>query len=189
MENSLTDFEFASGIPGTLGGAVYMNAGAYGGEIKDVVKKVTALDLDTYEIIHLNSNELKFGYRKSIFQERNYLILTIELYLNKGNYTDIKNKFDELTKKRVEKQPMEYGSAGSTFKRPVGNYASKLIEDSGLKGYRINDAQVSEKHSGFIINRGNASYGDLIELIDYVKETVKSKFNVTLELEVKILKD
>lgn len=188
-ENSLTGFEFASGIPGTIGGAIFMNAGAYGGEMKDIVESVEVLDLDNYEVKELKNEELDFSYRKSIIQRKNYIVLTIKLKLKKGNKEEIKAVYEDLRERRNSKQPLNFGSAGSTFKRPEGHFASKLIEDAGLKGYHINDAWVSEKHSGFIVNKGNASYREVMELIEYVQKVVFEKFEVKLETEVRILKD
>ena len=188
-ENSLTGFEFASGIPGTIGGAIFMNAGAYGGEMKDIVESVEVLDLDNYEVKELKNEELDFSYRKSIIQRKNYIVLTIKLKLTKGNKEEIKAVYEDLRERRNSKQPLNFGSAGSTFKRPEGHFASKLIEDAGLKGYHINDAWVSEKHSGFIVNKGNASYKEVMELIEYVQKVVFEKFEVKLETEVRILKD
>lgn len=188
-ENSLTGFEFASGIPGTIGGAIFMNAGAYGGEMKDIVESVEVLDFDNYEVKELKNEELDFSYRKSIIQRKNYIVLTIKLKLKKGNKEEIKAVYEDLRERRNSKQPLNFGSAGSTFKRPEGHFASKLIEDAGLKGYHINDAWVSEKHSGFIVNKGNASYKEVMELIEYVQKVVFEKFEVKLETEVRILKD
>lgn len=188
-ENSLTGFEFASGIPGTIGGAIFMNAGAYGGEMKDIVESVEVLDLDNYEVKELKNEELDFSYRKSIIQRKNYIVLTVKLKLKKGNKEEIKAVYEDLREKRNSKQPLNFGSAGSTFKRPEGHFASKLIEDAGLKGYHINDAWVSEKHSGFIVNKGNASYKEVMELIEHVQKVVFEKFEVKLETEVRILKD
>ncbi|WBB30422.1 UDP-N-acetylmuramate dehydrogenase [Parvimonas micra] len=188
-ENSLTGFEFASGIPGTIGGAIYMNAGAYGGEMKDIVESVQVLDLDNFELRELKNEELEFSYRKSIIQRKNYIVTTIKLKLQKGNKEEIKAVYEDLRERRNSKQPLNFGSAGSTFKRPEGHFASKLIEDAGLKGYHINDAWVSEKHSGFVVNKGNASYKEVMELIEYVQNVVFEKFGVKLETEVRILKD
>lgn len=188
-ENSLTGFEFASGIPGTIGGAIYMNAGAYGGEMKDIVESVEVLDLDNFELRELKNEELKFSYRKSIIQRKNYIVTTIKLKLQKGNKEEINAVYEDLRERRNSKQPLNFGSAGSTFKRPEGHFASKLIEDAGLKGYHINDAWVSEKHSGFIVNKGNASFKEVMELIEYVQKVVFEKFGVKLETEVRILKD
>lgn len=188
-ENSLTGFEFASGIPGTIGGAIFMNAGAYGGEMKDIVESVEVLDLDNFELKQLKNEDLEFSYRKSIIQRKNYIVTTIKLKLKKGNKEEINAVYEDLRDKRNSKQPLNFGSAGSTFKRPEGHFASKLIEDAGLKGYHINDAWVSEKHSGFIVNKGNASYKEVMELIEYVQKVVFEKFGVNLETEVRILKD
>ena len=188
-ENSLTGFEFASGIPGTIGGAIYMNAGAYGGEMKDIVESVQVLDLDNFELRELKNEELEFSYRKSIIQRKNYIVTSIKLKLQKGNKEEIKAVYEDLRERRNSKQPLNFGSAGSTFKRPEGHFASKLIEDAGLKGYHINDAWVSEKHSGFVVNNGNASYKEVMELIEYVQKVVFEKFGVKLETEVRILKD
>lgn len=188
-ENSLTGFEFASGIPGTIGGAIYMNAGAYGGEMKDIVESVEVLDLDNFELRELKNEELEFSYRKSIIQRKNYIVTTIKLKLQKGNKEEINAVYEDLRERRNSKQPLNFGSAGSTFKRPEGHFASKLIEDAGLKGYHINDAWVSEKHSGFVVNKGNASYKEVMELIEYVQKVVFEKFGVKLETEVRILKD
>ena len=188
-ENSLTGFEFASGIPGTIGGAIYMNAGAYGGEMKDIVESVEVLDLDNFELKELKNEDLDFSYRKSIIQRKNYIVTTIKLKLQKGNKKEINAVYEDLRDRRNSKQPLNFGSAGSTFKRPEGHFASKLIEDAGLKGYHINDAWVSEKHSGFIVNKGNASFKEVMELIEYVQKVVFEKFGVKLETEVRILKD
>lgn len=188
-KNSLTGFEFASGIPGTIGGAIYMNAGAYGGEMKDIVESVEVLDLDNFELRELKNEELEFSYRKSIIQRKNFIVTTIKLKLQKGNKEEINAVYEDLRERRNSKQPLNFGSAGSTFKRPEGHFASKLIEDAGLKGYHINDAWVSEKHSGFIVNKGNASFKEVMELIEYVQKVVFEKFGVKLETEVRILKD
>lgn len=188
-ENSLTGFEFASGIPGTIGGAIYMNAGAYGGEMRDIVESVQVFDLDNFELRELKNEELEFSYRKSIIQRKNYIVTTIKLKLQKGNKEEINAVYEDLRERRNSKQPLNFGSAGSTFKRPEGHFASKLIEDAGLKGYHINDAWVSEKHSGFVVNKGNASYKEVMELIEYVQNVVFEKFGVKLETEVRILKD
>ena len=181
-ENSLTGFEFASGIPGTIGGAIYMNAGAYGGEMKDIVESVEVLDLDNFELRELKNEELEFSYRKSIIQRKNYIVTTIKLKLQKGNKEEINAVYEDLRERRNSKQPLNFGSAGSTFKRPEGHFASKLIEDAGLKGYHI-------KHSGFIVSKGNASFKEVMELIEYVQKVVFEKFGVKLETEVRILKD
>lgn len=185
LKNSLTGLEFASGIPGTLGGAVCMNAGAYDGEMKDVI--LSAVLLKNNEIIEMSCDELKFEYRKSIIQTENMIVLSASIKLNNGNYNEIKEKIQDLNKRRNEKQPIEIPSAGSTFKRPENYFAGKLIMDSGLKGFSIGGASVSDKHCGFVVNKGNARAKDVIELIEYIKHTVKNKFNVVLEPEIRII--
>lgn len=185
-EKSLSGFEEMSGIPGTFGGAVYMNAGAYGREIKDVLYDVTFID-GNGNLKTLKTEELNLGYRKSIFSENGGFVLEGTLKLQHGNKEQIKAKVKEITKLRTEKQPLNYPSAGSTFKRPEGHFAGKLIEDCGLKGYSVGGAKISEKHAGFVINYDNATYEDVINLIDDVKRTVKDRFGVNLESEVKIL--
>ncbi len=185
--NSLTGLEFASGIPGTLGGGIYMNAGAYGGELKDVIESVTYLD--NGEIITKTANMLEFGYRKSSFTDKDYIILSAELKLKKGNPDEIKEKTDDYRQRRTSKQPLDMPSAGSTFKRPEGYFAGKLIEDSGLKGFKIGGAQVSEKHSGFVVNAGGATAADVKALIEHIQKTVKEKFGVEMKTEVKMLGD
>lgn len=187
MNASLSGLEFASGIPGTLGGALFMNAGAYGGEMKQVVTKVKVLDTDSLHVIELSNEEMDFGYRHSILKEKNYIALGCEIKLSHSDKETIGAYMRELALKRKEKQPLEYPSAGSTFKRPEGYFAGKLIEDAGLGGYSVGDAEVSEKHKGFVINKGNASAKDVRELIDYVIKTVKEKSGVTLEPEVLFL--
>lgn len=189
LDNSLKGFEFASGIPGTIGGAIYMNAGAYGNEMKDVVEYVEVIDIDNLKVIKLNLEDLEFGYRKSIIQRKNFIVTSVTLNLDFGDKKEIKSIYEDLNERRNSKQPMDFKSAGSTFKRPNGYFASKLIEDSGLKGHSINDAQVSEKHAGFVINRGNASCDDILNLVNHIKKVVFDKFNVELEMEIKILKD
>ncbi len=184
--NSLTGFENLSGIPGTLGGAVYMNAGAYGSEIKDVLKEVTYLSEDG-EILTAPADTLELSYRESVFMKKNYVILSAIIELEKGNREEIKALMDETAKKRRDKQPLEYPSAGSTFKRPEGHFAGKLIEDAGLKGLSYNGAKVSEKHCGFIINENNATASDILTLMDMVTKKVYEKFKVTLEPEVRII--
>ena len=180
----LTGFEFASGIPGTIGGACVMNAGAYGGEMKDVLESVTVLTGEG-EIIELSRNELELGYRTSVIAKKGYIVLGAVLKLERGDGEKIKAYMDELKEKRVTKQPLEYPSAGSTFKRPEGYFAGKLIQDSGLKGFTVGGAQVSEKHSGFVINKGNATAADVMELIRQVTAKVKEDTGVTMEPEVK----
>ena len=186
LRAELKGFEFAAGIPGTFGGALAMNAGAYGGEIKDIVKKVKVMDKDG-NILELSNEEMHFGYRKSAIVEKGYVALSATVELEKGNYDDIKATMDDLRDRRVSKQPLNFASAGSTFKRPTGYFAGKLIQDSGLKGLSIGDAQVSEKHSGFVINRGNATATELLNLMFAIKSTVNAKFGVMLEEEVKIV--
>jgi len=185
LENELTGFEFASGIPGSLGGAIVMNAGAYGGEMKDVVVKTKYIDTDG-TVKQCIRTEHEFLYRKSRFGNGE-IIVSSSLKLQKGNPAEIKAYMNELALKRKEKQPIELPSAGSTFKRPEGYFAAKLIDDAGLRGYRIGDAMVSEKHCGFVVNMGNASCDDVLKLISHIKESVYTKFGVELEPEVKIL--
>lgn len=185
LENSLTGFEFASGIPGSFGGAVFMNAGAYGSEIKNVIKSVLVLN-ENLELEELSKDRLELGYRSSIFQKNNYIILGGTIELETGNKDNILSEMNELNAKRREKQPLNFASAGSTFKRPEGYFAGKLIEDSGLKGKKIGGAQVSEKHAGFIVNTGTATTDDIINLMDFCKKTVYEKFGVMIEPEVRI---
>ena len=185
-EASLTGFEFAGGIPGTLGGAVVMNAGAYGGEMKDVIKEVTVLTPEE-EIITLPSDELQMGYRTSIIKKSGYIVLEAVISLQKGNQEEIRSRMQELAGMRSSKQPLSYPSAGSTFKRPEGYFAGKLIMDSGLRGYQVGGAQVSEKHCGFVINAGNATAEDVTTLMKDVQRIVKEKFGVMLEPEVQFL--
>ncbi len=187
LENSLKGLEFAYGIPGTVGGAVFMNAGAYGGEIKDVLFSVRYIDKNG-NIVEKAAEELCLGYRKSFFSENpNNIIISASFGLGSGNKDDIKAKMDELMGKRKDKQPLEYPSAGSTFKRPEGHFAGALIEQCNLKGFAIGGAQVSEKHAGFIINRYSGTASDVLELIEHVKNTVKKETGVTLEPEVRII--
>ena len=183
---SLTGFEFAGGIPGTLGGAVVMNAGAYGGEMKDVLKEVTVMS-DAGEILTLPAEKLEMGYRTSVVKTKGYLVLGAVIVLEHGNQESIKARMKELTEQRVSKQPLEFPSAGSTFKRPKGYFAGKLIMDAGLRGYQTGGAQVSEKHCGFVINKDNATAADVCRLIRDVQDRVKEQFGVTLEPEVKFL--
>ncbi|MGN9018184.1 UDP-N-acetylmuramate dehydrogenase [Lachnospiraceae bacterium HCP1S3_C3] len=185
-KNSLTGLEFASGIPGTFGGAVTMNAGAYGGEMAQVIESVRVMDGDG-KIFTLKNDELKLGYRHSIVMEENYIVLDGVLSLKKGDKDEIKAKMDDFSQRRREKQPLEYPSAGSTFKRPEGYFAGKLIMDAGLAGKTVGGAQVSEKHCGFVINKGGATATDILELMDIVTDTVYDKYEVKLEPEVKIL--
>lgn len=180
----LTGMEFASGIPGSLGGAVAMNAGAYGGEMKDILQKVTVLTPDG-TVQTLSVKELELSYRHSIIPEKGYLVISAVLKLQAGNADEIQSIMDDLKEKRVSKQPLEYPSAGSTFKRPEGYFAGKLIQDAGLRGFRVGGAQVSEKHCGFIINRDQATSTDICQLMQQVSEIVYEKFGVRLEPEVK----
>ncbi len=184
-ENSLTGFEFASGIPGSLGGAVVMNAGAYGGEMKDVVTKTTYIDADS-NIKTVEGASHGFDYRKSIFTKDD-VVLSSTIRLKKGNIEEIKAYTRELNAKRREKQPLEYPSAGSAFKRPEGHFAAKLIDDASLRGYRVGGACVSEKHAGFIINYDNATSEDVYNLIGDVKKIVLDKFGVMLEPEIRFV--
>ena len=187
MNASLSGLEFASGIPGTLGGALFMNAGAYGGEMKQVVRKVTVFDPKSQSIKVLSNEEMEFGYRRSILKEKGYIALSCIIKLEESDSSIIRDTMLELAKKRKEKQPLEYPSAGSTFKRPEGYFAGKLIEDAGLGGCRIGGAEVSEKHKGFVINKGNASAKDVRDLIEHVTKTVREQSGVTLEPEVLFL--
>ena len=186
LEQSLEGFEFACGIPGTLGGAVTMNAGAYDSMMSKVVTEVIALDKDM-NLRKISNENMKFSYRNSIISKENMLVLTVRIRLEKGNYDDIKAKIEDYTYRRTSKQPLSAYSAGSTFKRPEGHFAGKLIEDSGLKGLVMNNAAVSSLHSGFIINTGDATCEQVINLITFVKQVVLNKFNVMLEEEVKII--
>ncbi len=186
LEAELTGFEFAAGIPGTIGGACVMNAGAYGGEMKDVLVTVTVLTQDG-EILTLSKDELELGYRTSIIAKKDYIVLEALVELVPGKYDEIKAVMDNLREQRVSKQPLEYPSAGSTFKRPAGYFAGKLIQDAGLRGFQVGGAQVSEKHCGFVINAGDATAKDVDELMKQVSEIVEKEFGVTLEPEVKRL--
>ena len=186
LKESLKGFEFAGGIPGTIGGAVTMNAGAYGGEMKHVVDRVKCIDRDG-EILNFTNDEMNFGYRQSEVERQNLIVLEVELKLEKANYDDIKSKMSELNMKRTSKQPLHLPSGGSTFKRPEGYYAAKLIEDCGLKGRKHGGAQVSDKHAGFIVNIDNATCKDVLGLVDIVKQTVLEKSQVRLETEIKII--
>lgn len=185
-DNSLTGMEFATGIPGTVGGAICMNAGAYGGEIKDCI--VSALIMDNEgNVRQYSAAELELGYRTSIVAKNKLIVLEAVFALKSGNGVQIKNKVAELSAGRKEKQPLEYPSAGSTFKRPDGYFAGKLIADAGLKGCQRGGAAVSEKHAGFVINKGNATAKDVLELTDYISEKIMELNNVKLELEIKVL--
>lgn len=184
--HSLTGFEFASGIPGTLGGACIMNAGAYGGEMKDVLISVTALQSDG-QIKNFTPDEMDLSYRNSIFLKKNMIVLSAKIKLKKGNVQEISNLMKDLAARRRDKQPLEYPSAGSTFKRPEGFFAGKLIMDAGLSGFRVGDAAVSSKHCGFVINMGNATAKDVCELMKQVSQKVYDRYNVHLEPEVRII--
>jgi UDP-N-acetylmuramate dehydrogenase len=186
LEQKLTGLEFACGIPGTVGGALFMNAGAYGGEISDVLVKAVVMN-EEGELLSLTNEDMKFGYRKSILNDHKYIVLEAVFDLKQSNYTTIKEKMDELTYARESKQPLEYPSCGSVFKRPPGLFAGKLIQDSGLQGTRIGGAEVSMKHAGFIVNVDDATAKDYIDLIQFIQNTVKQKFDVKLETEVIII--
>lgn len=188
MEKGLTGMEFASGIPGSIGGGVKMNAGAYDGEMRQIVESVQVMYKDG-SILDLDNDTMEFGYRNSVIKNRPYVVLQVSLRLQPGNREEILARMNELAVRRKEKQPLEFASAGSTFKRPEGYFAGKLIMDSGLRGARIGGAQISEKHCGFVINDGTATAADIAELIQEVRETVKEKFGVTLEPEVILLGD
>lgn len=186
LEKSLAGFEFACGIPGTVGGAVTMNAGAYNGEISQVIHSALVVDKNG-ELLSLNKEQLELGYRLSAVQKHGYTVLEVTFKLANGNYAKIKDRIEDLTKKREDKQPLEFPSAGSTFKRPEGHYTGQLIEECALKGYSIGGAQVSQKHAGFIINKGEASATDILSLIGHVQKTVKDRFDVELQPEVRII--
>lgn len=186
LSESLTGFEFAAGIPGTLGGACVMNAGAYGGEMKDVLKAVTVLTQEG-EVLTLSNEELELGYRTSVIAREHYIVLEAEIALSEGKKEEIQAVMDDLKERRITKQPLEYPSAGSTFKRPEGYFAGKLIQDAGLRGFQVGGAQVSEKHCGFVINKDHATAAEIAELIRQVSEKVEAQFGVKLEPEVKRL--
>ena len=182
----LTGMEFAAGIPGTIGGAVVMNAGAYGGEMKDILSTVTVIDTNGNEKV-LSVEELALSYRHSCIPEKEYIVTSVTLELRIGNETEIRGRMNELKEQRVQKQPLEYPSAGSTFKRPEGYFAGKLIMDAGLRGYQVGGAQVSEKHCGFVINKENATAADVKQLMQDVTDKVMRQYGVTLEPEVKMI--
>ncbi len=186
LKEEIAGFEFASGIPGTIGGAIRMNAGAHGSEMKDIVKTVTYMTRDG-EVHTITNEQAKFEYRKSLFAEKDYIILEVEMQLKKGNAEEIKEKMTEYATYRKEKQPIEYPSAGSTFKRGTDFVTAKLIDECGLKGYQIGGAQISEKHAGFIINKNNATAQDVIKLMEYTKEQVYKKFGKKIEQEIEII--
>lgn len=185
-ENSLEGMCFACGIPGTIGGAITMNAGAYGGEISEVIKSVRVIDKEG-NVLTINKDEMEFGYRSTIVMKKGYMVIDCELQLEFGDKEKIKEKIDDLTLKRETKQPLECASAGSTFKRPEGYFVGKLIEDLGLRGYTHKNAMISEKHCGFVINKSNATAEEILELIDIIKKKVYDKFKVQLELEVRVI--
>lgn len=186
LSSHLTGLEFACGIPGSVGGALFMNAGAYGGEIKDVLIEATVVD-HAGTIQTIDAADLGLAYRTSIIQTNHFIVLDATFRLQTGNYEEIKAQMDVLTYKRESKQPLEYPTCGSVFKRPQGHFAGKLIQDSGLQGQQIGGAQVSLKHAGFIINKDNATASEYIALIKHVQKTVKDRFNIDLEREVRII--
>lgn len=186
LENGLTGLEFAFGIPGSAGGAAYMNAGAYGGEMKDVLVECRHIDLDG-NLGSLKGEELELSYRTSAYEHNGFIITTLVMKLKKGDKNEIKAKMQELLQRRKDKQPLEYPSAGSTFKRPVGYFAGGLIEECGLKGFSVGGAQVSEKHAGFVINKGGATAKDVLDLIKYVQNKVFEEKGVMLEPEVRLI--
>lgn len=188
LKNELSGFEFASGIPGTIGGAIFMNAGAYGREMKDIVEEVTYIDLLTKKIYTIDCENCKFSYRKSVFESMHTIILSAKLKFEKGNKEEIQNTMNEYKQKRINTQPLDKPNAGSTFKRGEGFITAQLIDQAGLKGYTIGGAQVSTKHAGFIVNTGNAKAEDIINLIKFVQEKVYEKFNVKIETEVRVIK-
>lgn len=187
-EHGLSGLEFAAGIPGSIGGGVVMNAGAYDGEMKQVVEAVRVMDKEG-QISTLDNDTMEFGYRTSIIRNRPFIVLEVVLRLTAGDRTQINARMEELMERRRSKQPLEYPSAGSTFKRPEGNYAGKLIMDAGMRGYQIGGARVSDKHCGFVVNTGKATAADIQEVIQEVQERVKERFHVTLEPEVVFLGD
>ncbi len=187
MNNGLCGLEFAHGIPGTLGGGVFMNAGAYGGELKDVVKEVSSFDSQG-EISAFSGSELEFSYRHSVFSENGHIILKCKIELSQGNRDEIKSRMEELSLKRRQSQPLDMPSAGSTFKRPKTGYAAAMIEECGLKGFTVGGAQVSKKHAGFVVNCGNATFEDVYSLMEQVKDRVYRKTGTALEPEVRIIR-
>ena len=186
LKNEITGFEELSGIPGTIGGAVRMNAGAHGKEFKDVITTVTCMDYDG-NIKQFENKDMHFEYRRSMLKDKKYIVLEVSMQFQKGKEKDIKGKMEEYLAYRREKQPIEYPSAGSTFKRGTDFITAKLIDEAGLKGYSIGGAEVSEKHAGFIINKGNATAKDILDLIEYVKNTIYEKFDKKIELEIEIM--
>ncbi|WP_409226956.1 UDP-N-acetylmuramate dehydrogenase [Gudongella sp. SC589] len=188
LRSSLEGMEFASGIPGTIGGAITMNAGAYGGEMKDIVSSVRVLTSDN-KVLQLSNGEMDFAYRNSRVKEHDLIVLSVEFELKAGDFDKIDDKIKELTFQRTSKQPLELPSGGSTFKRPEGYFAGKLIDDAGLRGLRHGDAQVSQKHCGFVVNRGETTYKEVMELVGVIQKTVMDKFGVELEMEIKRVGD
>lgn len=188
LDAGLTGFEFAAGIPGTAGGAIVMNAGAYGGEMKDIVQEVTALD-EQGNLIVMKKEELELGYRTSVLQKRSYIALEVTYQLEHGSREAIEGRMNELRDMRLDKQPLEYPSAGSTFKRPEGNYAGKLIMEAGFRGYQVGGARVSDKHCGFVINVQDATAADVMELTSRIRKKVLEDTGIELELEVRTLGD
>ena len=186
-ENALTGMEFASGIPGSVGGAVAMNAGAYGSEMKDVITSVRLFDTRSEQVICFSNDEMRFAYRTSIVKTEPLIVLEATFELKHGDRQQIRETMDELSARRRTKQPLEYPSAGSTFKRPEGYFAGKLIEDAGLKGYKVGEAAVSDRHCGFVINCGNASASDVVSLIRQIRQRVDERFGVMLEPEIVLL--
>ena len=186
LRKEIEGFEELSGIPGTIGGAIRMNAGAHGKEMKDIVEKVTCMDYDG-NILEFSNLEMNFQYRGSMLKDNNYIVLYTTLNLQKGKKDKIKEKMNEYLKYRKEKQPIEFPSAGSTFKRGKDFITAKLIDDAGLKGYTVGGAMVSTKHSGFVINKGNATAKDILDLVKYIEEEIEKKFNKKIELEIQIL--
>ena len=186
LRNEITGFEFAAGIPGTIGGAVRMNAGAYGKEMKDIVETVKCMDYDG-NIYEMSNKDLEFEYRKSMFAKNKFIILEAKLKLQKGNAQYIKDKMLEFEQSRKQKQPLEFPSAGSTFKRGTDFITAKLIDDAGLKGYRVGGAMVSTKHAGFVVNENNATAQDVLNLVKHIKQEVYKKFNKKIELEIQVI--
>lgn len=186
LKNEITGFEELSGIPGTIGGAVRMNAGAHGKEFKDIVNTVTCMDYDG-NIKQFENKDMEFDYRRSMLKDKKYIVLEVGMQFEKGTEKDIRQKMEEYATYRKEKQPIEYPSAGSTFKRGSDYITAKLIDEAGLKGFSIGGAEVSEKHAGFIINKGNATAKDILELIEYVRNKVYEKYNKEIELEIEII--
>ncbi|MFR1440743.1 MAG: UDP-N-acetylmuramate dehydrogenase [Clostridia bacterium] len=186
LRNEITGFEFAAGIPGTIGGAVRMNAGAYGKEMKDIVETVKYMDYDG-NIYEKSNKDLEFEYRKSMFAKNKFIILEAKLKLQKGNAQYIKDKMLEFEQSRKQKQPLEFPSAGSTFKRGTDFITAKLIDDAGLKGYRVGGAMVSTKHAGFVVNENNATAQDVLNLVKHIKQEVYKKFNKKIELEIQVI--